>query len=94
MPKLAEQTAVEVEVIPTKKKRTRNVKPSTFMIGREGKDGLWELTEINDARSAADVKAAIKQGTVTDYPDGKYVILLKKDIIVIRTETLTVRSLN
>ena len=94
MTKLAEQVMVEVEKIPAKKKRTRNTKPSTFMIGREGKDGLFELTEVAGAKSAADVKSAIKQGTVSEFPDGKYVILLKKDIVVIRTETCTVRSLN
>tara|TARA_R100001244_G_scaffold67657_2_gene55412 strand:- start:1130 stop:1414 length:285 start_codon:yes stop_codon:yes gene_type:complete len=94
MTKLAEQAEVQVEEKTAKKKRTRNTKPSTFMIGREGKDGLYELTEIAGAKSAADVKSAIKQGTHSDYPDGKYVILLKKDIVVVRSETLTVRSLN
>ena len=94
MPKLAEQVEVQVEEVPAKKKRTRNTKPSTFMIGREGKDGLYDLIEIAGAKSAADVKSAIKQGTVSEYPDGKYVILLKKDIVVIRTETVTARTLN
>tara|TARA_R110002020_G_scaffold223582_1_gene432739 strand:+ start:187 stop:471 length:285 start_codon:yes stop_codon:yes gene_type:complete len=94
MPKLAEPNAVEVEEVSTKKKRTRTTKPSTFMIGREGKDGLYDLIEIAGAKSAADVKSAIKQGTVSEYPDGKYVILLKKDIVVIRTETITARTLN
>ena len=95
MPKTQDQVEeVQVEQVSTKTKRTRNSKPSMFMVGHQGKDGLWTLTKMEGAKSAADVKAMMKKGTASEYPDGKYVILLRKEAFTIQTETRTARYLN